>query len=158
MSTIPQRMQSYPATALAKNFCVPVRGTLLHGLRKMSDFSRGHSIGRILSPSLRVFGLWRRAHAKLSRAVGKIGDMLILKLQLPWYRTNMQEIVRDTFKQLLPILAAAGIAAAFAFGQSLAHAAGFCAAPQATPEQVGFLGGTIKAVHQIFKAWISGTA
>jgi len=60
--------------------------------------------------------------------------------------------------QLLPIFAAAGIAGAFAFGQSLAASAGFCPAPTASPEEVGLLGGAIKAIHQIARTLYTGNA
>lgn len=98
------------------------------------------------------------AHLKFSAAVYKIGDMGTTFLNWGVYNLGMAEILRDTMRQLLPILAAAGIAGAFAFGQSLAANAGFCPAPVASPEQVGLLGGAIKALHQVARVWLTGHA
>lgn len=60
----------------------------------------------------------------------------------------MKEFAHSTAKQLLPILAAAGVAAAFAFGQSIANSAGFCPAPSIPPAELGLIGGMIKAGQQ----------
>ena len=66
----------------------------------------------------------------------------------------MGDVMRDVFKQVLPIFAAAGIAAAFAFGQSLAASAGFCPAPSANVGEVGLLGGALKAAHSVARVWL----
>jgi len=118
----------------------------------MSDFSRGHSERSFSEPVLWSFLGGACVIRNTGKAGDNCGDMCTAALNFFWYNIRMGEIMRDTFKQVLPIFAAAGIAAAFAFGQSLAHSAGFCPAPTASVEEVGFLGGAVKMVHSIWRA------
>lgn len=73
-----------------------------------------------------------------------------------FYYLGMEDKARAILKQLLPILASAGAAAAFAFAQSIAAHAGFCPAPVVSIEATGALGGTIKAAHQVVRAFFVG--
>lgn len=86
----------------------------------------------------------------------KLGDMPIARNLSAFYYLSMQEKARSIFNQILPILASAGAAAAFAFAQSIAAHAGFCPAPVVSIEATGALGGTIKAAHQLVRAFFVG--
>jgi len=60
---------------------------------------------------------------------------------------NMNNYLKSVATQATAILLAALGAAAFAFFQSMAASSGVCPPPLSSPEDVGVLGATFKAIH-----------